>query len=288
MKLLNAMRNILAGIAVCCVVSPGFCDVQNRIPRYAEQNGFLVPNLTRGVVNPQVFLKEVRSKFQELNKDQYETAEEFSERTAVQEQRFRVEYPHEYVFRSVASVKYNADKQVYYSDFSDAKCFSRLSYRAPQNKNHDIGSDYSKIFCAVGVLSSRERTYSASTRFGVAVDVSSEKTDYISLMFTNIPLNHPEDYGFVRREYASYDLALSNALFVPVQLAKTLRTERLSVLFVGRVVESSIIKHYKNQYPTLDSPYESHKTYHGIQFHLTQILLCVDRTGEIIARKQVQ
>lgn len=253
-------------------------------PVYEEIDGYVKPNL-EGVVEASKLLHYISQKYPKLRQGEYETTQEFNERASEQESLFRTMNGNtKYMFKTRIRMRYNADTEVYSEEGSDFGYSFSQCYAASNT-----------VFCVVGNKSYSREIYTGQNKFGASVDIEKTRSEDVAVSLTNFRFDRSSFYfskndaGVLKYDsFGRTGLQFNLSFYVPRQRARTFKSENLSVLFVGNIENPTITKHIYGRSPKIDSPHDDTKIYHGLQFKLTQILLCVDRTGEIIDRRIVE
>lgn len=262
---------------------PRFQPKEYQAPVYEEIGGYVRPNL-EGVVRASNFLQWMEAKYPKLTKGEYETTQEFDARVEDQDLWFRASnWNMKYMFKTGINVKYDADNEVY-STFGNDFGYGFTECYAESNT----------IFCMVGLKSYAKEIYTGQNKFGAKVDIEKTRTEYVALSLTNFKFDRASFYFSSGTGDSKFDgmgrvgVTFNPRFYVPIDRARTFKSENLSVLFVGTIESPNISTYVYYRAPKIDSPHDDFKKYHGVQFKLAQILLCVDRTGEIVDRKVVQ
>lgn len=224
-------------------------------------------------IDPIKFYLMFKSKVDKIKKGEFETSEEFAQRTANKDALLTpINTSNLYAFRiDNINTKYNADTQVFEIDFHCGKEGSFLF--------NDSGH---WVTCTVAHFSSQTDIYTGSNAYGASVKVKRYRGKSFSLAIS-------EDNSLLKTtlsfEYDNYHDKLS----IPLNKARNLKNTKVAVLFVGQVIDAKIEKARGLIIePTINKPEDTFVTNEAIPFDLQKIIYYVIQTGEILDQKEAK
>lgn len=224
-------------------------------------------------IDPKQFYKMLKKKVVKLEKREFETSEEFTQRIAnIDTLLAPINTSDLYAFRNDSIYfEYNADDQAYIIGGPyDNSC----------HETSDYGKDKGWITCHPISISNEKTRYRAINAFGTSVVIERERGEDFALAFPKNTL--PSD--LYKKEFSKYHY--EDKLYIPVEKARNLKNKKLAVLFVGRVTDAKIISGENDlKTASIDSPNERFISEEAVPFKLRMIIYYVVKTGEILHKK---
>jgi len=233
-----------------------------------------LPANYEGVDKKQLY-RMFKEKVASVIKGEFETTSEFVKRTASKDALLApINTSDLYAFKKNMIFSYNADAQAYtIGGKYDWSCRSAAAY----------GNDKDWFTCNKSAISQTEDTYVGSNAYGATFTVKRIRGNNVALAILKGTL--PSDlYSKDQRsnEYYNYQ----DLLPVPLEKARTLKDNKLSVLFIGQVTDARLVKGSDEiASPTIDYPTDRYTTVEAIPFKLRKIIYYVYETGEILHQR---
>lgn len=243
-------------------------------PTAFVQDGERLPGGYAGL-DPKNFLAMFKSKVDGLKKGEFETSEEFAQRTANKDALLTpINTSDLYAFRIkyYLSIKYDADAQVY-------SIGSQYGYSC---KDALTVKDW--VTCKVDSVSSEEDTYTGSNAYGASLTVTRKRGCFFALAIPKSSSLLRSMFSQERDSQNTY--TYQDKISVPLEKARNLKDMEVAVLFVGRVSDTRIVEGFPLLIsPTIDSPSDYFITEDAVPFALKKIIYYVVKTGEILGQK---
>ena len=227
-------------------------------------------------LDPVKFVQLFKSKVGTLKKDEFETTEQFAQRSAnIDLILSPLNSKDLYAFQvQDVEITYNADTQSYTVGAS-------YSYLCQDNYNFGNFKDWTT--CKIAEVTRKRDTYKGSNAYGASIIVSRTSGSNLGLAFkkgsTSLsPFKKDSPYSD-RYKY-------QDTLSVPLDRAKSLKNLTIGILFVGRITDAKLIEGRAILIePKIDSPSDIFITQDAVPFELNNIIYYVVQTGEILGRK---
>jgi hypothetical protein len=178
----------------------------------------------------------------------------------------------EYAVRLDFHVSYDPDGEKYIIKNSITDC--NVSRQSEGNKF---------LLCNVATSENGTRTYIGSNAFGAKVDV-------LDLYSKHFAIAIPVDSVLVKKLFIEegYGTKYSfvDKFSFPIEAAKSLKQNKIGVLFVGRFTTAEIIKGVYGKIATISSPVGTTTEVEAVPFKPTRVIYYVVNTGEILSRKE--
>ena len=249
-----------------------------------ELKGASLPPYYSGL-DAEKFFDLFENKIEQLNsyniKGQYETSVEFEKRKKNKDEILApLSTSTLYAFHLIDIPKsYDADNQIYtIGDY----LFTYTDRCKRTNKYEDKDKeDY--LLCLVQSIYSKDDTYIGNNAFGVSVEIKRTWRHNFSLALKNNPQYY--SYFNCNRKYGG-DCSYQDKIFVPLEKARSLSTESIEIIFVGKISDAKIIKAESQlQKPTIDKPEDIFIYGDAVPFTLKKIYYYVLSTGEILGQR---
>ncbi len=228
-------------------------------------------------LDPVKFFELFKSKMGSLKKGEFETTEEFMQRTANTDALLSpINTIDIYAFRMGGiSVKYDADAQTYLIG-------SQGGYLCQEAFLYGMFKDW--ITCKVSPFSRDNDTYVGSNAYGASRTVERIRGRDFSLAITksSIFLNA----AFTQQRYIKEQISFQDRLPVPLEKARDLKDMKIAVLFVGRITDAKIVEGRGTVVePKIDSPNDIVIIEEAVPFELKKVIYFVFQTGEILGHR---
>lgn len=233
-------------------------------------------------VDPKRFYETFSSRTEALKKGEFETSEEFSQRTSDADTVLApISTKRVYAFRIQGiEPKYNADRQVYefFGLAGDYSC----------DPAGLTGGDRGMLTCKVANVMMLRDKYTGSNAYGASRVVERTRATHLALALPNTPriFSVPKDSGSVF-DYpdSSGSVRLVDTLEMSIDRAKAIKGT-IGVLFVGNVTGTSLVDGKATLVePKIDNPTDIFITTAALPFNLRKIVYYVIPTGEILAQR---
>lgn len=228
-------------------------------------------------LDPIKFFKMFKSKVALIKKGEYETTEEFIQRTANKDAILSpINTVDLYAFRMLSdiSIKYKADEQAYLIGGPyDYYC----------EKTDSFGRSSGWVTCTVASISEKHDTYIGSNAFGVSRSIKRKRGHNFSLaIHEDSPLLNTV---FSKNQYQNSIYNYQTKVEVPLEKARELKNEKVGILFVGRVRDAKLIEGVPFiREPEIGSLKDIFIKEEAVPFEIKKIIYYVIRTGEIIGQ----
>lgn len=246
------------------------------------QEGEHLPGDYTGL-DPKKFLAMFKSKVEGLRKGEFETSEEFAQRTTNQDALLApINTSDLYAFRidninytDNINIKYDADTQAYIIGGS-------FGYSCEETYSFGKSKDW--VTCKVASVSRINDTYTGSNAYGASLPVERTRGGDFALA---IPKGSPVlSTVFSQDRYLKNTYIYQDKLSVPLEKARNLKDMKIAVLFVGRVSEAKIVEGRGTRTkPKIDSPNDIFIMEEAVPFDLKKIFYYVIQTGEILGQR---
>lgn len=219
------------------------------------------------------FMTMFDSKLKIMNKGEFETSEEHTKRIENIDSILRpISTNEKYAFNlpiRIASLKYDADKQKYFSD-------TRFGYSCKP-------ADPKYVTCFVDSLADNSETYIGSNRYGAQKVIT--KSSGVDFALAINPENGLYKSLFTTHSYYDKGMIMTLELEVSLDKAKNIKDKEIAAIFVGNLTEAKKINGARVYYSaTFDSPSAMDFQTVAIPFNLESIIFYVKETGEILAQ----
>jgi hypothetical protein len=228
-------------------------------------------------LDPVKFFEMFKSKVGSLKKGEFETSEEFAQRTADKDALLApINTTYVYAFRiSNIPIKYDADAQTYVIG-------GRFGYSCKETYSFGKFKDW--VTCKVSPISRDNDTYVGSNAYGASRTV--ERTRGRDFAVAIAKGSAVLSTAFTQERYFKDDYSFQDRLPVPLEKARDLKDMKVSVLFVGRITDAKIIEGRGTLIePKVDSPTDLFIMEEAVPFELKKIIYYVIQTGEILAQR---
>lgn len=234
----------------------------------------VLPREYRGL-DVQQFYARVVATYRTLSKGQVETSAEFAARVANAAKASRSDgHKILYAFRVEdfdysSGFRYNADKQEFRT--------TQYGYNCLRPDDKVIAEKFR--LCDVASIQRSTGSYVGSNAFGATRTVDEVRDLKFGLAIAS---NHP-----IFTKYMTHSNVLLNGfqdhISYPIEKARALRRRDVSVLFIGYVVDESIVEGPSTLIrPTVQSPNDVFVRRFGIPFDITKIVYYISDTGEVL------
>lgn len=251
-------------------------------PTAFDQNVDRLPPNYPGL-DPVKFLEMFTSKVGSLEKGEFETSEEFTQRTANTDALLSpINTTDTYAFRiSNISVKYDADAQTYLiggqfgSSCKETSSFVKFKETFVELKDW--------VTCKVFSVSRDNDTYVASNAYGASRTV--ERTIGRDFALAIAKGSAVLSAAFTQDRYFN-KYSFQDRLPVPLEKARDLKDMKVAVLFVGRITDAKIVEGRGTVIePKIDSPIDIVIVEEAVPFELKKVIYYVIQTGEILGQR---
>lgn len=222
--------------------------------------------------NPEKFLSKYKSKLAALIKGEYETTNEYLERTNNKDLLlFPFNTKDLYAFRLYGvPINYDADSQ----RFVVKKKFAC----------EDSPADKNWITCDIASIRSYVDTYESSNKYGISQTIYRTKGLTFAIGLQKESSGTDSAIKKEPRSLAGY--SIDDSFHIPIEKAKEIKGVNISILVVGRIKEAKIIEGKGLiQTSTPDSPLETTIKVEAIPFQDAALIYFVEQTGEILHKK---
>lgn len=227
-------------------------------------------------IDPVRFFKMFKSKVGSVKKGEFETTEEFTQRTTNKDALLSpINTIDTYAFRiSGISVKYDADAQAYL--IGD-------QYGFTCQETYSFGEFEGWVTCKVSSISLNNDTYVGSNAYGASLTVERTRGHNFSLAISKGSA-FPYTVFTQLRNTGWY--SLQDRLPIPLEKARDLKDMKIAVLFVGRITDAKIIEgRGMFSQPKVDSPTDIFITEEAVPFELKRVIYYVIQTGEVLGQR---
>ena len=250
-------------------------EVNNfKLPFSIEDN--YLPPYYSGFI-PKSYLDFFESKIKELksHKDQFETTKEYEKRMNEIEANFASSDL--IAFRIKFPVTYDADKQVYVFGSEYIGC-DNVRESAVYARKEDWYT------CFVSEILRQKDSYTATNAFGVSTVVNRT----IGKDFA-IAIKRNSSIHAVFKDHEALNIyEFNDKLSIPLEKARSMRDQHVSILFIGQVIGSEIIEGRATVIkPSINQPNEVYILNEAIPFSLKYIFYYVYETGEVLGKRNL-
>lgn len=224
--------------------------------------------------NPKFFYETLKRNFKKIEKGEFETSEEYSQRIDNTESLLApISTSELYAFRVFENLetKYDPDTQSYKLKESTA-CRDALE---PDKSEW--------LTCDVGFVKSESSSYIGGNAYGATAEI-----DRLRALEFSLAISSKNDvFKSMLSKDAYFDkYAYEDNISVAIDKAKKLKEKTIAMIFVGQIKEAKIIKGrgYHSQ-ATLDWTYEHTIDEEAVPFELKKVVYYVYETGEILGQK---
>lgn len=245
-------------------------------PTAFDQNADRLPPNYLGL-DPVKFFEMFKSKVGSLKKGEFETSEEFTQRTKNSDALLTpINTTDTYAFRiSNISVKYDADAQTY---------LIGGQYGYSCKENYPFGEFKDWVTCKVSPISRENDTYVGSNAYGASRTV--ERTRGRDFALAIAKGSAVLSAAFTQERYLKDQYSFQDRLPVPLEKARDLKDMKIAVLFVGRITDAKIIEGRGTLIePKVDSPTDIFIMEEAVPFELKKVIYYVIQTGEILGQR---
>ena len=235
-------------------------------------------------LDPVKFFEMFKSKAGSLKKGEFETSEEFTQRTANKDALLApINTTDVYAFRiSDIPIKYDADAQIYVI----GELFGYSCKKIPT-----FGEFKDWVTCKVSPISRDNDTYVGSNAYGTSRTVErtwgsdfavaiAKGSAVLSAAFTQ-ERNLFKDDSLIKDDYWFRD-----RLSVPLEKARDLKDMKVAVLFVGRITDAQIVEGRGTFIKSkIDSPTNIRIMEVAVPFELKRLIYYVFQTGEVLGQR---
>lgn len=238
--------------------------------QFVIEGGRLPPNYTGN--DPLRFFEMFESKLKSIApKDEFETSEEFSQRTNDTSRFAPISFSHVYGFPvDSIEVTYNADLEAYAIGGWPYRCIG-----------DDLMGRSKWVTCNIAAEPTSTETYEGRNAFNASVAVTKVRgTEYAIAL----PRKHRafKSKMFAKEPYVEW-YGFKDRLPLPLEKARSTKGQKVAVLFVGQFTEPVIVQRLsRDESPTIDSPSDIEITEKAVPFDLKQIVYYIVETGEIL------
>lgn len=214
------------------------------------------------------FHKLFKSKLESFKKNDFETTEAFTQRTAhIDSLLSPINTTDTYAFQITdITAEYNADKQIYTLQKYGSQCEDVITN----------GQDKDMIMCKVGPVSRVVSTYVGSNSYGVTRVINRTRGLDFSLAIL-------KDSALTKTVYTK---PFSDSFPISLEKALNLKNLEIGVLFVGRITDAKIFEGRGiSVNPKVDLPIDKHITEEAVPFEVKKLIYYVIKTGEILVQR---
>jgi hypothetical protein len=227
-------------------------------------------------LDPIKFFEVFKSKIESVKKGEFETSEEFRQRTSNLDSLLSpINTTDIYAFRiPKITYKYDADAQAY---------FIGGNYGYSCKETYSFGQYKDWVMCEVSPIFRDIDTYVGSNAYGASSTVKRTRGSDFAVAITK---KFADSSAVLTRDRLLKELyQYQDRLIVPLEKARDLKDMKISVLFVGRITDAKIIEGRGVQIsPKIDSPTDLRIKEEGVPFELKKIVYYVVQTGEILGQ----
>jgi hypothetical protein len=236
--------------------------------------GGLPPNYQG--IDPVKFFEIFKSRVGNLKKGEFETSEEFAQRTAnIDSLLSPISSSDLYAFHMKnVSVKYDADAQDYVIDYS---C----------EETYNFGEQAGWVTCVVAPISRENDTYVGSNAYGASRTIKRTRGRDFAIALPKGEKGASPLFAIFRPgRYLRDSYKYQDDVPVPLEQARSLKNLSLGVLFVGRITDAKLIEGRGTLVePKIDSPNDIFIIEEALPFELKKVVYYVIQTGEIIGQR---
>jgi len=232
-------------------------------------------------LDPIKFLEMFKSKVGSLRKGEFETSEQFAQRTANKDLLLSpISTTDLYAFRiSYSYVRYDVDTQTYYFSGVGDLCGKPDSF---------VGESSDWITCKVAPTFRHNDTYVGSNAFGASRTVARTRgNDFALAIARDSPvLSTAFKEGPVLSTTFKDRYEFKDRLSIPLEKARGLKSKKLAVLFVGRITDAKLVNGRSELIePRIDLPNDTFISEEAAPFEVKKIIYYVIETGEILGQR---
>lgn len=228
-------------------------------------------------LDPLKFFEMFKSKVGNLKKGEYETSEEFAQRTTNKDAQLSpISTSDLYAFRiDNIQIKYDADAQTY---------LIGGQYGYSCRETYSSGKFKGWVTCKVAPTRRDKDTYTGTNAYGASVTVERTRGHDFSLAIVRgSPLFSA---AFSPDRYLTDQYTFQDRLPVPIEKARDLKDMKVAVLFVGRVIDAKIVEGRGALVrPKFDLPSDLFIMEEAVPFDLRKVVYYVIQTGEILGQR---
>lgn len=244
-------------------------------PTAFVQDGDRLPPNYSGL-DPVKFFEMFKSKVGSLKKGEFETSEEFAQRTSnIDALLSPINTADTYAFRiSDISIKYDADAQTY---------LIGGQYGYSCKETYSFGEFKDWVTCKVSPVSRDNDTYVGSNAYGASLTVERTRGRDFSLAIAKG--SAVLSTAFIQERYLKDQYTFQDRLPVPLEKARDLKDMKVAVLFVGRITDAKIVEGRGTLIePKIDSPTDIFIMEEAVPFVLKKVIYYVIQTGEVLGQ----
>ncbi len=247
-------------------------------PTAFDQNADRLPPNYPGI-DPVKFFEMFKLKVGNLKKGEFETSEEFTQRTANGDALLSpITTADTYAFRiNQISVKYDADAQAYLIGGQDG-------YTCKET--YPFGKFKDWVTCTVSYIWYKNDTYVGSNAYGASRTVERIRGLNFALAIAKSSAVLSATFTQKQERYLKDQYLFQDRLPVPLEKARSLKDMQIAVLFVGRITDAKVIEGQGTLIkPEIDSPTDIFIQQEAVPFELNKVIYYVIQTGEILGQK---
>lgn len=228
-------------------------------------------------LDPIKFLEMFKSKVVSLKKGEFETSEEFTQRTANKDSLLSpISTTDLYAFRITnIPIKYDADAQTYLIG-------GQFGYACQETYSFGKFKDW--VTCKVAPTRRDNDTYTGRNAYGASRAV--ERTRGHDFALAIVKGSPVLGAAFLQERYLKDRYTFQDRLPVPLEKARDLKDMKVAVLFVGRVIDAKLVEGRGTLVePKIDSPNDIFIMEEAVPFDLRKVIYYVIQTGEILGQR---